>query len=367
MRIAIVGAGAIGCYLGTRLASHGHDILLQGKTEQVEAIRARGLTVRSPDGHEERVPLRITTALRDEPAFTPEAILLTVKSQDVASACAPLADYAPDAPIVTLQNGIRADEIAAQTAGRARIVGGVAMLAVDYLRPGEIVAQFPGWLTLGEPFERAVSPRVQTLRSALCDAAPTYVTANLGATRWGKLVSNLNNGICAATGLSLPQVAHDPLGRRLSLAVMREGVAVARAQGVRLTRDLAALSPHTLRESPTVALIATLQGVMPDLVSALPAPVAEAAIGLLARTRVGRLPVRGSTWQSIARGRATEISYLNGEVSQRGLALDVATPVNDRVTSVVREVAETHRFASLEALTIRPAARLTPRRVEGGT
>jgi ketopantoate reductase len=82
---------------------------------------------------------------------------------------------------------------------------------------------------------------------------------------------------------------------------------------------------------------------------------------------MGRLPVRGSTWQSIARGRATEISYLNGEVSQRGLALDVATPVNDRVTSVVREVAETHRFASLEALTIRPSARLTPRRVEGGT
>jgi 2-dehydropantoate 2-reductase len=367
MRIAIVGAGAIGCYLGARLAGQGHDILLQGKPEQVEAIRAGGLTVRSLDGHEERAPLRITADLRDEPTFAPEAILLTVKTQDVASACAPLADYAPQAPVVTLQNGVRADEIAAQAVGRGRIVGGVVMLAVDYLRPGEILAQFPGWLTLGEPFERGVTARVQTLRAALRDAAPTCVTADLRAARWGKLVSNLNNGICAATGLSLPQLARDPLGRHLSLAVMREGVAVARAQGVRLTRDLAALSPRTLRESPTVALIATLQGLMPDLVGALPTPVAEAVIGLVARTRAGRLPVRGSTWQSIARGRATEINYLNGEISQRGLALGVATPVNDRVTSVVREVADTHAFVNLEALAERPAARLIMRRVEGGT
>ncbi|MGH2503573.1 MAG: ketopantoate reductase family protein [Ktedonobacterales bacterium] len=366
MRIAIIGAGAIGCYLGARLAQRGHDILVQGRSEQVAAISAGGLAIRWLDGRMERQPLRVITDLRAALDFVPDAILLTVKSQDVAQACAPLADYACAAPVVTLQNGVRADDLAAEVVGRDRIVGGVIMIAVAYLRPGEIEAQFPGWLTLGEPWASGVTPRVFALRGALRDAVPTYVTTDLRAARWSKLIANLNNGLCAATGSPLPEIARTPLGRRLSLALMREGAAVARAEGVRLTPERSALSPDALRGSPTTALIATLQGFMPALVGALPLPLAEAVIALTARTRVGRLPVRGSTWQSIARGRETEITYLNGEISRLGFQRGMPTPINDRVTAVVREVARTHEFVSLEALASAPSVPLIPQRAEGG-
>src|SRR5215469_3433635 len=76
----------------------------------------------------------------------------------------------------------------------------------------------------------------------------------------------------------------------------------------------------------------------------------EQALTLVARTQLGRLPVRGSTWQSIARGKATEIEYLNGEICRLGRALGLPTPVNDAVTLAVRQVAATHRYVSLEAL-----------------
>ncbi len=365
MRLAIVGAGAIGCYLAARLASHGHEVMVQGHPDQVAAIRSQGLTLRYRNRREERQPLRMTLALRDEPDFAPQAILLAIKTQDVAQACAPLNGYAVAAPIVTLQNGVRADDIAAEVAGRRRIVGGVVMSAVAYLRPGEIEAQFPGWLTLGEPGGGS-SQRVSALCAVLRDATPTFVTSDLCGARWSKLISNLNTGLCAATGLPLPALAKTPLGRRLSLGAMREGAAVARAQGMRLGHSFSGLSLRILRENPSTTLVATLQSLMPLALGALPWPIAESMIGLAARSSLGRLPVRGSTWQSIARGRTTEIEYLNGEISQRGHALGVPTPVNDRITHLVRQVAETREFVRLEELapTRRPHAAAS--RARGG-
>jgi len=98
---------------------------------------------------------------------------------------------------------------------------------------------------------------------------------------------------------------------------------------------------------------------MPTLLESLPAPLAEQTLALAAKSRLGRLPVRGSTWQSIARGRATEIEYLNGEISRQGRALGVATPVNDRVTLAVREIATTRAFVTLEALAGRHSTPMT--------
>ncbi|HZC07588.1 MAG TPA: 2-dehydropantoate 2-reductase [Ktedonobacterales bacterium] len=353
MRIAIIGAGAIGCYLGARLARHGHEVIVQGRPEQVAALRAQDLLIHLPDGRVERQALRATTALATEPDFTPDVILLTVKTQDIAEACAPLAQIATRAPIVTLQNGLRADELAAQVVGRGRVVGGVVMSAIAYLRPGEIEAQFPGWLIVGEPWGHP-GARARELRDLLNDATPTFIARDLAAVRWSKLIANLNNGLCAATDLPLSALARSPLGRRLSLAVMREGAAVAHAQGIHLDHGLYGLAPRMLRRNPGTAPLALLNGLMPALLGRLPAPLAERIIGLTARSALGRLPVRGSTWQSIARGRATEIDYLNGEISRRGHALGVRTPVNDLVTAAVREVAATRQFVTLE--TLRPTS-----------
>jgi 2-dehydropantoate 2-reductase len=345
MRIAVIGAGAIGCMLGAKLTARGHQIVLVGRPEQVEAITRQGLTVTEPGGAERRVWLPAATRMDEQP----ELVLLTVKSQDVTAACREIAPFVRHVPVVTLQNGVRADELAAAVLGREFVVGGVVMAAVDYLRPGHVTVLFPGWLIVGEPFD-PMPGRARAIADVLGDALPTYVTTNMFGTRWSKLISNLNNALCAATDLPLPEIAHTRAGRTASAQLMREGARVARAAGIHLDHGLYGLSWQGLRHSRDTALIAPLQALMSSVLLRLPEGGAQAVVGAAGRSRLGRIPLRGSTWQSIARSKPSEIDYLNGEVVKLGQQYGVPTPYNKRVVALVREVEQTHQFASLDAL-----------------
>ncbi len=345
MRIAIVGAGAIGCHLGARLCEAGHDATLVGRREQVEAIRSGGLRLELPDGTERRYELEAVTALEE----TPDLVLLTVKTQDLRWACEEVRDAVRAAPVVAMQNGIRGDSIAAEALGRSSVLGGVVMCAATYLEHGRVTVQFPGWLIVGEPFEEPTK-RTHWVVDVLGSALPTYLTRNLIGTRWSKLISNLNNGLCAATGLALTEVVADPVGARLCVRVMREGYAVARAEGVKLDHGLYGLAPATLLRSPGSAMVAVLQGSVTTILDRLPEGGAARLLSLAARGSLARMGVRGSTWQSIARGRRSEIDYLNGEVSRLGRRHRLPTPYNDHLVDVVHVVESTRQFCTLEEL-----------------
>lgn len=346
MRIAVVGAGAIGSYLGARLSVAGHDVTLVGRAEHVAAIAARGLTLRDTrTGAVSHHALRAVTALAERP----DLILLTVKTQDVTAACAAIADVAGGVPVVAAQNGVRGDDLAASALGREVVLGAVVMCAATYLRPGEVSVEFPGWLVLGEPFG-PVTVRTRAVAALLDAALPTHVARDIARVRWSKLVANLNNGVAAATGLTLPEIARTPEGRRISLHLMREGVQVARAAGIQLDHGLYGLAPRAVWRDPAAAVVALLQSALAPLLTRLPERAALAVIAGAARGPAGRLPVRGSTWQSIARGRPSEVAYLNGEVVRRGCELGISTPYNSRVVEVVREVERTRAFREVAAL-----------------
>jgi 2-dehydropantoate 2-reductase len=282
-------------------------------------------------------------------AERPDLILLTVKTQDVPAACAAIADAAGGVPVVAAQNGVRGDELAAAALGREVVLGAVVMCAATYLRPGAVSVEFPGWLVLGEPFG-PITARTRAIAGVLDAAVPTHIARHIERVRWAKLVANLNNGVAAATGLTLPEIARAPDGRRISLQLMREGVRVARAAGVRLDHGLYGLTPRAVRRDPAAAVVALLQSALAPLLTMLPERAALAVIAGAARGPAGRLPVRGSTWQSIARGRPSEVAYLNGEVVRRGHELGIPTPYNSRVVEVVREVERTRTFRGVAAL-----------------
>jgi 2-dehydropantoate 2-reductase len=208
---------------------------------------------------------------------------------------------------------------------------------------------FPGWLIVGEPFN-PVPGRARAVAEALGDALPTYLTANLTGTRWSKLISNLNNALCAATGLPLPELVRTPAGRVASVHLMREGARVAQAAGVRLDHGLYGLSWTALRRDRNTALIAPLQAFMSTALLRLPQQAAEAVVGAASRSRLGRIPLRGSTWQSIARRRPSEIDYLNGEIVRVGEQWGVPTPFNSHIVRLVREVERTQRYSRPEDL-----------------
>ncbi|MEO7003536.1 MAG: 2-dehydropantoate 2-reductase [Ktedonobacterales bacterium] len=372
MRIVVIGAGAIGCYLAARLSDAGEQVTLVGRPDQVAAISANGLLVR--DSRDEaqspaqgvakaarRYQLPAVTRLEDIAGTAPETdqedhlVLLAVKTQDVPNACQVLREWreqghiALETPILTLQNGVRADALAAQELGEAAIVGGVVMCAVTFTQPGEISVQFPGWLIVGEPFG-PVGKRTQAIVNTLNAAIPTFLTHDLRAVRWSKLITNLNNGICAATGLTMPQVARDPAGALIAARMMQEGQRVAKAAGVRLDHGLYGLSLRALRRDSNAALVALLQSLMNGAMARMPAGLAARLLALAGRSRLGNLPIRGSTWQSLARGKASEIAYLNGEIVRQGNELGVTTPYNTRLVALVKQVERTGTFFPLAAL-----------------
>jgi len=199
-RIAIVGSGAIGIYYGTRLALAGGDVcfLLRG---DYAAVRERGtLRVTLRDGVHELKPAQV---FRTTAEIGPvDLVIITLKT----TANAALADLlppllGPDTAILTLQNGLGADEALAAQFGAERVMGGLAFIAVTRSGPGEVTCHHPGSLTLAEFGRRPVERTRQLGLRFEAAGVKNRIAANLLEARWRKLVWNIPfNGLAIARG-----------------------------------------------------------------------------------------------------------------------------------------------------------------------
>lgn len=349
-RVAIWGAGAIGGFVAARLNEQDHQVTLVARPDQVAAINRDGIRLLAPDGTARTYRLPATTALESEP----DVILLTVKTQDLRAACEQVREQTSHAPVVAMQNGIEPDQIAADALGRNRVLGASVMCATNSLRLGEIDVLFEGWIILGEPFA-AAGPRTEWIRGLLESVAPTYIAPSMRNARWTKLISNLNNGLAAATGLTMPDLAKTKQGRVLSVRLMKEGYQVARACGARLDRHYygGVRRGGRARSDSNASIIALLQSVVTSLVVVAPEGVGARVLALAGASRFSKLPIHGSTWQSLQRGKPTEIDFLNGAVARLGAEHSVPTPWNTRVVEAVHEVERTARPVPLAELSVR--------------
>lgn len=323
MRIAVIGAGAVGGLIGGLLAEAGEDVTLIGRASQVEAIRNEGLRITGTIGERVTWP-DAQENLSEEVDLT----ILATKTQDLDAACREAAQFSRGA-VVTMQNGTRCDEIARRYFAPERIVGCVVYSMATFLKPGEIECGVRGWLTLGTPFVKDPN-LLQQVEHTLEKAMRVRTSSDIAASRWTKLIGNLNNALPAATGLPLQEIYFSPSTSRLPLRVMGEGLRTLTAAGIRLDR------------SPQAAAM--------RLASRLPEPVPVRLFKALARTKIGKVPMLGSTWQSVMRGSATEIDYLNGEIVALGERTGSPTPYNSRVVQLVHEVERTREFYPPEKL-----------------
>lgn len=324
MKVAVVGAGAVGALIGGLLAEAGEDVTLIGRPNQVRAIQSRGLRIGGVVG-ERVVRAKAREALTDKPDLT----IFAVKTQDLPEACHTVAPVIGDSIVLTTQNGLRADEIARRFFGPAQIVDCVVYAMATFLEPGEVTCQVRGWLTIGDPFVSQPS-RLRLVKETLQKSLPVHVSRDISATRRAKLIGNLNNALPAITGLPLQEIYFSPTTSRLPLRMMREGLDVLSQDGLSTDR-----SPQSL----------AMRGV-----TRLPEAVPLSLFRLLGRTRLGGLPMFGSTWQSIKRGSSTEIDHLNGEIVTLGEQASQPTPYNSRVVQLVHQVEETGEFYPPEKL-----------------
>jgi 2-dehydropantoate 2-reductase len=243
--IAIIGAGAVGGYYGARLAQHGHDVHFLLRSDY-EHVRAHGLTIRSVAGDFSLPADRIH--VYDDPAAMPKVdlVLVTLKTTEnhqLPRLIPPLLHE--ETTIVALQNGVGNEAELAQLFGASRIVGGIAFVCINRTGPGVIEHLDHGFLRFGE-FALASGASRSDRVSAIVkmfQAAGVRASAvdDLHGARWEKLVWNIPfNGLGAVLDLTTDRLIDSDAGVRLVTAVMREVIAAAAADGVRLSDDLPA-------------------------------------------------------------------------------------------------------------------------------
>ncbi|MFO1447514.1 MAG: 2-dehydropantoate 2-reductase [Opitutaceae bacterium] len=230
-RIAILGAGAIGLYYGARLALTGQDVHFLLRSE-VDAVRARGITLHTKDRTETLFPVSVSRSAREIGPVDLVFVTLKATANDhLAELLPPL--LGPQTLVVTLQNGLGNEEVLARWVDRGRILGGLCFIACMRVAPGEVNCLHVGSITLGE-YGRPPSDRTRRVAGLLENAGvPCRCVDSLAEARWRKLVWNVPfNGLSvAAGGITTDVICADPHLAGEVRALMEEVRAAAHALG----------------------------------------------------------------------------------------------------------------------------------------
>jgi len=334
MTITIYGAGAIGGITGARLAQAGHDVLLVDKAEDhVAAMNARGLTIDSREGSL-TVPVRAITpgALGGDLAL----VLLAVKSQDTPAALEVLAPrLAADGAIVSLQNGLNEERIAAAV-GERRTVGCLVNWAADWQAPGRILHGGEGALVLGE-LDGRPSERVQRLAKLLDVVAPTRVSDNILGYTWAK---HVYGALLVATALVDAHVwevvERSPEIQAMLVALVMENMAVAERAGLRLLA-FDEYDPADYRAA-----------------AAGDAAARRRAMASIATHYRAATKTKTGIWRDLAvRKRKTEVGALLGATVAKAKGYGLAMPLTERLIAMIEDLETGRRpmaWANLDEL-----------------
>jgi len=334
-RIAVVGAGAVGGYVGGHLARLGHDVtLIDAWPEHVEAIRARGLEITGTTADQHCIVRAnamhvsdVQSLIRERPI---DIAFVSVKSYDTEWATLLIRPYlAPGGYVVSLQNCINEERIAA-IVGWGRILGCIAArISVDLYEPGRIRRTVPlggrshTVFRVGEVHGR-MTRRLAELAELIGGIDSVKATTNLWGERWSKLCTNgMRNGVSAATGLSGNEMDRYETIRRFAIRLGGEAVRIGQALGYDI-EPIGNLDPERL------ALAAEGDRKALDEIEAVLIAGSNAA---------GRNDLqRPSMGQDILKGRRTEIDQMNGFIVEKGNEVGRPAPTHAALVGVVKRV-----------------------------
>jgi len=299
-RIAVMGAGAVGCYFGGMLARAGAPVTLISRARHVEALQRDGLLVETLH-FRQQIPIAASSDVRA--AQDADIVLFCVKAYDTAEAAHALAPHLRSGALVlSLQNGVdNADRI--RSAAKIEAIPAVVYVAVATSAPARIRHSGRGDLIIGE-LPGGVGKHDLSVIAAIFERAsiPCLVSGNIEADLWTKMIMNCAYNAISALGRSqYGPIVQNPWTRDVMTRVTEEAIAVACAAGVRLPEGV-------------VEAVLKLADTMSQATS--------------------------STAQDIARGSRTEIDSLNGYVVRLGAQLGIATSVNQTLHGLVKLLEE---------------------------
>lgn len=300
MKIAIIGPGAIGLFLASRLQDAGQEVwLLDHRPERAAALRRHGCRVVALTGEEQEYFLNVVA--NPELIGPCDLVLVLVKAHQTAAAAPQIPPLLKTSTVIlTLQNGIGNLEALAAVVGWSRLAAGVAFLGVTRLGTHLLRLAGEGPIVVGRPPGSAVAPaelaqvcQLFTTAGFACDISPDIL-----ATLWDKLLLNAGiNPVTALTRLTNGELLQVPEAWAVAVAAVQEAVEVAKA----LHLAVSAEPIKRLRQ------------------------VCEATAAN-----------RSSMLQDILAPRQTEIEALNGQIVAHGRRLGLATPVNAALTNLIK-------------------------------
>ncbi|HEX4737564.1 MAG TPA: 2-dehydropantoate 2-reductase [Allosphingosinicella sp.] len=313
MKVAVFGAGSIGCFVGGAWQAAGLDVSFVGREAIGAAIAEHGLTLTDSAGWRTRLPPE-QVAFSTKPAALKEAeiILLTVKSTGTEAAAKEIGRNAKKgATIISLQNGVsNAETLRGALGKRFAVVQAMVPFNVAYLGHGRFHKGVAGELVTED------TPLTRGLAEQIGDGpARLRLAANMPSVAWGKLLINLNNAVNALSGRTLLEQLRERDYRRVVAASIVEALAVLEAAKI----EPAKIGPVPPRLLPHV----------------IGAP--NAIFGLFLKAQKIDAKARSSMADDLAAGRPTEIDYLNGEVVELGKKVSVPTPINEAIVSLIRQ------------------------------
>jgi 2-dehydropantoate 2-reductase len=298
MRFIMMGSGGVGGYFGARLAAAGHGVGFVARGAHLAAMKAHGLRVLSPRGDVTVAPV---AAAADPATLGPtDAIFVAVKLGDLEDVLGRIAPaVGPATTVISLQNGVEAEDRLVAAFGPGRVAGGVAYIAAAVEAPGTI-----RHIGTNQRIEIGTLPRgeavpVATIVAALAEAGiDAEVAADIRLAIWRKFVFLVALAATTTlTGRTIGAIRADPQARALFTDLMAEAAAVGRARGIRLPDDIVA---------DRLAFTDTLPETMTS-----------------------------SMAHDAAAGRPLEVDWLSGAVVRMGREAGVPTPANNAAVAVL--------------------------------
>ncbi|REG61483.1 ketopantoate reductase [Paraburkholderia sp. BL6669N2] len=302
MKIAFLGAGALGCAIGAALTEGGHETWLVDRfAAHVEAMSRDGLQV-----DEERGTRRVKVRATMNPAEVGpvDLVIVLVKSFHTDQAMRGALDLVgPETLVLSLQNGLGHEDVLREIVGRERVLAGKTYVGGVLRAPGHIQSGVTGKLTIIGELDGRITPRAQAIAEAFNRAGlTTTVSDNILGTMWDKLLINVATGaITGITRLTYGQLYDEPILKATSLAAIEEAMAAAKAAGV-------ALSISNAEHAWNMAA----EGLSPAF--------------------------KTSMLQSLEKSSITEIDFINGAVVRWGERLGVPTPVNSTLVACIKGI-----------------------------
>ena len=347
-KIAVLGAGAIGSSIGADLTKAGHDVVLIDQwPEHVEAMKAHGLRIRIR-GEESRFPVK-AMHICDLASLNHQfdIVFLASKANDSRWMAQLIEPYLKSNGVLVLAQNSMCDEWIAPIIGAERDIGVVVELSAQVFEPGLVrrnTDQTTTQFVVGE-LDGRITPRIQEVAQIMSAVGKTKVSTNIWGAKWTKLIhSTASLCLTPIVGVAANELLENPKYLTLSIKLGCETVRVGEALGYVLEPAFG-LTTDDFNCSTEERVKKVLQKINSDLGREGQNEVLDRQSQKSASTlgREGTERWLSATLQDLLKGRVSETSYLSGYVARKGREVGVPTPINDMVTSMMREIEQGKR------------------------